>query len=386
MELQKVQHNIQYALNKRRGSSGSHSPTALLEQMEERLQSIAQDMYILNKSCGEEIVCSSLARARHRKSSAERGGTEGDLSNRFVATPLRSRFPQQTRLLSNGSALGSTKDHHPVSHHTHQIQHLLPPSHHRFSLQQQDLSPHHLSQVWHRFLVCSPSKRSFSNDHTRPVRAPALLNTRKFRIQDPPHTRRRHSQTDQRSRRLRSEQPGLRDDRRPEPAYLGLACGISGPASPATANVGKFQETAAAETTAQGAQGIPSLWAVRPSCRHLHGVYRWRSHCSMWCRSTEVRCRLQTVWDSCVVSIARFVSSVGPSGRSGVAGATPVGSILLSVSFALGTPFRTDDSLGIRTQRPAVRQPVSNSLRAGSQRTSGRQPAAELPHPRRRSD
>ena len=38
-------------------SSGSHSPTAILEH-------IAQDMYILNWSCGEEIVRSSLARAR----------------------------------------------------------------------------------------------------------------------------------------------------------------------------------------------------------------------------------------------------------------------------------------------------------------------------------
>ena len=38
--------------------------TAMLGQMQERLHSIAQDMYILNRSCGEEIVRSSLARAR----------------------------------------------------------------------------------------------------------------------------------------------------------------------------------------------------------------------------------------------------------------------------------------------------------------------------------
>ena len=60
--------NIQSALNKRRDSgrsSGTHclSPTVMLEQMKERLRNIAQDMYILNKSCGEEIVRSSLARA-----------------------------------------------------------------------------------------------------------------------------------------------------------------------------------------------------------------------------------------------------------------------------------------------------------------------------------
>ena len=67
VELQKVQHNVQYALNKQRDSgrsSGSHSPTAMLEQMRKRLRNIAQDMYILNRSCGEEIVRSSLACAR----------------------------------------------------------------------------------------------------------------------------------------------------------------------------------------------------------------------------------------------------------------------------------------------------------------------------------
>ena len=67
MELQKVQHYVQHALNKRRDSgrsSSSHSPTAMLEQMKERLHNIAQDMYILNRNCEEESVRSSLARAR----------------------------------------------------------------------------------------------------------------------------------------------------------------------------------------------------------------------------------------------------------------------------------------------------------------------------------
>ena len=34
------------------------------KQMQERLHNIARDMYILNRSCGEEIVRSSLVRAR----------------------------------------------------------------------------------------------------------------------------------------------------------------------------------------------------------------------------------------------------------------------------------------------------------------------------------
>ena len=79
------------------------------------------------------------------------------------------------------------------------------------------------------------------------------------------HTRERPDGDGAQSWRLGPEQPGLCDEGRPEPAYLGLSCGNSGPASPATINE-KHQETAEAETTAQGAQGIPSLCAFPPSC------------------------------------------------------------------------------------------------------------------------
>ena len=66
-----------------------------------------------------------------------------------------------------------------------------------------------------------------------------------------------HSHSDQRSWRHSAEQPGLRDEGRPEPAYLELPCGTSSPASPATANNEEFQKTGTAETTAQGVQGVP---------------------------------------------------------------------------------------------------------------------------------
>ena len=51
---------------------GSHSPTAMLEQVQERLDSMAQDMYILNSSCGEEMERSSLVRARKAASQQKR--------------------------------------------------------------------------------------------------------------------------------------------------------------------------------------------------------------------------------------------------------------------------------------------------------------------------
>ena len=89
--------------------------------------------------------------------------------------------------------------------------------------------------------------------------------------------------------------------------------------------------------------------------------------CSMWGGGTEVRCCLQTVWDNCAGLVARLASSVAPSDRSGVAGAISKEVTLLSANFAWRTLSRTDDSLGIRTLRPAVRQQVNISTRVRSQ-------------------
>ena len=66
--------------------------------------------------------------------------------------------------------------------------------------------------------------------------------------------------------------------------------------------------------------------------------------------------------DDCVGSTARPVCTVAQSDRSVFAGATPAVSTLLSANSALGTPSRTDDSPGIRTQRLAVRHAVSPSF------------------------
>ena len=85
--------------------------------------------------------------------------------------------------------------------------------------------------------------------------------------------------------------------------------------------------------------------------------------CSIIGRGTEVRCCLQTLWDNCAGLIARLASSVALSDRSGVASATTAEATLFSANFAWETLSRTDDSLGIRTLRSAVRQPVNNSLR-----------------------
>ena len=67
MALQKVQHTNQSILDKCRDlgrKPRAQSPTAMLEQTKERIHNISQDRHILNRSCGEELVRSSLTRAR----------------------------------------------------------------------------------------------------------------------------------------------------------------------------------------------------------------------------------------------------------------------------------------------------------------------------------
>ena len=68
VELHNVQHSIQSTLDKRRDpgrTPSAHSPTVMLEQMKERIHNIAQDMQILNRSCGEELVRSSRGAERN---------------------------------------------------------------------------------------------------------------------------------------------------------------------------------------------------------------------------------------------------------------------------------------------------------------------------------
>ena len=65
----------------------------------------------------------------------------------------------------------------PPSSTTHHVQHFLSPQQHHFPFRQQHLSPHNLSQMWHRLLVCSQqrleaNKTSFSNELIRLVRHP----------------------------------------------------------------------------------------------------------------------------------------------------------------------------------------------------------------------
>ena len=200
------------------------------------------------------------------------------------------------------------------------------------------------------------------------------------RIQDLPHTpetgRLRSSPTppDHRSWRPNAEHPGLRDEGRPEPAYLGL------PAAPAAL-------PAPPPPTVRNAWRVPPLCVVWPSCRRSHSASTDGGPMQRTGQK-QGRCCLQKVWDNCVGSTARLVSSVALSDRSDC---NSCGSdTLLSANFALGTPFRTDDSPDIRVQRLAVRPLISNLLKARRPVPPGdlpqRQPASELYYPGRRFD
>ena len=134
---------------------------------------------------------------------------------------------------------------------------------------------------------------SCGNEHTRrPAPVPASENTRKFGLytgtrvgeaQNPgPATHERdwtvaeqHDATHRQINEAGDSVPSGQDSvtRAVQNLRISLLpCIISGLTNPASANNGEFQE---AETSAQGAQGIPSLCAVWPSCRRPSGLYWW---------------------------------------------------------------------------------------------------------------
>ena len=92
-----------------------------------------------------------------------------------AATPLRKRFPQQKRLLPRGSALGSTKDHHPAPPHasrsTPPATFTSPFSHSNNSTSRRTIFHKCGTVSWSvlKSLRLEANKTSFSNELIRPV-------------------------------------------------------------------------------------------------------------------------------------------------------------------------------------------------------------------------
>ena len=133
-----MQHGIQSALNMQRDSgrsSGSHphSPAAMLGQMQERLHSIAQDMYILNRSSGEEIVRSSMARARKAApKQSRRARRNGVRSVKQACSDATGESTSSTDEFASQRERARVCTGSPPSATTHHVEHLLPPKHHHF--------------------------------------------------------------------------------------------------------------------------------------------------------------------------------------------------------------------------------------------------------------
>ena len=132
------------------------------------------------------------------------------------------------------------------------------------------------------------------------------------------------------------------------------------PTSPATANNGEFQETAAAETTAHGAQEYLCC-AQCGMVADAHGAFTGGGLMQHMVQKHGGQCCLKTVWDNCSGSIARLVFAVTLSDRSLVASATPTGATLLSTNF----PYR---------RQPGHQDAAASGLAAGKQLPQSSQP------------
>ena len=238
VELQKVQHNIQHTLNKRRDSGrppSAHSPTVMLEQMKERIHNIAEDMKILRTGAAGKSQCVPPLRGRGRprppkkKRRAQRKRVrraqqacsdtiEETISStdEAVAQRKRARFYKRSSLVPSYTPLTDTSFHLHITifHSYNSFSHR--PMHHECG-----------TLSW-SVLHSLGLKTDDSHESGQPLPASALLNNlgqggytgirvgeaeRKSRTRharqrlDGNRATQRHSQTDQRSWRLSAELP-----------------------------------------------------------------------------------------------------------------------------------------------------------------------------------
>ena len=209
----------------------------MLEQMKEPLHNIAQDMYTyLNRSCEEEIVRSSLARARRSAPKKRRR-----VRRKSCQTGLQ-RHHRGKDFLNRRSCSQLQNSHH--------VQHLLPPSHHH--LHSNNRTSHRTilhecgTVSWYvlNSLRLEANKTIVGHVPIRPLPAPALLNTREHsgcagnrvgEAQNPgPAT---HDQPNAAHRRISDAGDSVPSSQ--ESLTRGVQnfpCGTGSPASPATVN------------------------------------------------------------------------------------------------------------------------------------------------------
>ena len=175
LSLQKVQHNIQSALNKRRDSG------RILKQMKVRLHNIAQDMYnqkILNRSCGEEIVRSSLARARKAATEKRRRPRAAEWGE-ACQTGLQRHHRKSDFLNRRGcSPEEARSDLRRITTQLHHTQHVGTSCHLHITISFTNVAQ--LLGLFSTVFGSKETKQASSNELIRPAPVPALVNTRKF--------------------------------------------------------------------------------------------------------------------------------------------------------------------------------------------------------------
>ena len=89
LELERLQHSIQQTLEQSRDpgrKARARSPTAVLEQLLDRIRGISQDMHALNRSCCVEMATSSAPSAARK---ASRGASSATRTLGFCSAEIR---------------------------------------------------------------------------------------------------------------------------------------------------------------------------------------------------------------------------------------------------------------------------------------------------------
>ena len=380
-----MQHGIQSLPSISGGTLGvrrvpTHSPTAMLEQVQERLRSIAQDMYILNRSCGEEVARSSLARARKAAPKKKRRARRNRVRpvKPACSDTIEESISSTDELAPQRKHARSTTDHHPAPPRT-----------------SRSTPPATLTSPFPIPTKAPLTAQSFTN----------VLNTRKFggyagtrveEAQNPgPATHARDwtvtEQPNASHRRINEAGDSVPSSQDSVTRAVQNVHISDSPAAPLALPAPPPPTTRNARRPPRPKQQ-PREYFRCAQCGPVADAHSARRlqmgvSCSIQGRSTEVRCRMQRVWDNCAGSIARPVLLAGPSGRCDVAGATAAGAIFSSPReghLPGQTTARASGRCGQWYGSPSATSPELAA--SASRRTFERQPVSELPHPGSRSD
>ena len=213
--------------------------------------------------------------------------------------------------------------------------------------------PGTVSRPWTKAESLLPDSHAGAHKRTSPKTCKTCFTRERL---DGDGAARRHSQTDQRSWRLSTEQPGLRDEG--ESRTITSQILLQQPRHRRHWEIqGDLRDR---NNSPKDTFGVRSAVQTPLLTKHPPTT----ASCNTWEKNTGDSNCFQKALDSCAILTGQPAWTVVVSDGNCATAAACATATQHSESFVLAKPFRTDDNPDIRVQRKVVRPPISNLLKA----------------------